>query len=177
MSTTSWIAGLMRTDYPALGFIPETTIERRYIAKNRYIIQSDERGRRVGYLLHGAIRCAQPVVVSQAMIDYDKRLRGYGELAVNELVRRAEIGGASSIKLRCAADLPAVHFWQSCNFDVVDCVPGGEKRSRFIVLFVRLLRLPLFVCLTSGSPGVDADQQGLLHSDPLRGLQRYPAAG
>ena len=143
MSTTSWIAGLMRTNYSALGFIPDTTLAQRYIAKNRYILQTDERGRRVGYLLHGAIHCASPVVISQVMIDYDKRLRGYGETAVNELLRRAEIGGASSIKLRCAADLPAVHFWQSCGFKVVGVEPGGKSRNRQIVCFVRLLRLPL----------------------------------
>lgn len=149
MSITSWIAGLMRTDYPALGFIPETTVERRYIAKNRYILQTDERGRRVGYLLHGAIHYGKAVVVSQAMIDYDKRLRGYGKLTVAELVRRAEIGGASSIKLRCAADLPAVRFWQSLGFEVVGVEPGGEKRNRVIVKFIRLLPLPLFVPLTT----------------------------
>jgi len=143
MSTTSWIAGLMRTNYPALGFIPDTTLAHRYIAKNRYILQVDERGRRVGYLLHGAIHYGQSVVISQAMIDYDKRLRGYGIAAVNELVRRAEIGGASSIKLRCAADLPAVHFWQSCGFDVMGVEPGGKSRNRQIVRFVRLLHLPL----------------------------------
>lgn len=143
MNISSWISGLMRTDYPALGFIPDTTIEQRYIAKNRYILQLDERGQKVGYLLHGAIHCGYPVVISQAMIDYDRRLLGYGEAAVNELVRRAEISGASAIKLRCAADLSAVHFWQSCGFSIVGIEPGGESRKRQIIQFIRLFRLPL----------------------------------
>lgn len=143
MNITSWISGLMKTDYPALGFIPEPTIEQRYIAKNRYILQLDERGRKVGYLLHGAIHYGCPVVISQAMIDYDRRLRGHGEAVVDELVRRSKIGGASSIKLRCAADLPAVKFWQSCGFSVAGIEPGGESRGRLIIRFIRLFSLPL----------------------------------
>lgn len=144
MDTVDFICGLMRTDYPALGFIPEPTIEHQYIAQNRYILQVDRYGRKVGYLLHGAIHCGRPVVVSQAMIDYDFRLRGHGQAAVAELIRRATIGGASSIALRCAADLPAVQFWQSCGFQVASIEPGGQRRNRMIIRFVLPLALPLF---------------------------------
>ena len=133
----------MRTDTNALGFIPSTTIEQRYVASNQYILQYDARGRRVGYILHGPINYGAAVVVSQAMIDYDHRLRGYGALAVAELVRRAEIKSASSIKLRCAADLPAVQFWQSCGFEVLGVTPGGKSRNRMIITFTRRLTLPL----------------------------------
>lgn len=142
--TVSWIAGLMRTDYPALSFIPDTTIRDRYVAKQRYILQLNEKGQRVGYLLHGAIQWGKPTVISQAMIDFDARLRGYGEKAVIELVRRAEIGGSPAIHLRCAADLEAVRFWQSLSFEIVRIEPGGKARNRTIFVFVRRLYLPLF---------------------------------
>lgn len=141
---TSWIVGLMKTDYPALGFIPETAVLYQYVNKNRYIVQYDEHGRSVGYLLHGAIHYGHPLVISQAMIDYDKRMRGYGCLVVSELTHRAEVGGASCIKLRVAADLPAVHFWQKLGFQIVNIVPGGEKRGRVIIEFFYPLALPLF---------------------------------
>lgn len=150
MDTANWIAGLMRTDYPAVGFIPEPTIEDRYIKRGRYILQTDERGRRIGYLLHGVIRYGCPVVISQVMIDYDHRLSGHGESVVSELIRRANVGGASSIKLRCAADLPAVQFWQANGFRIVGVETGGERRGRTIIRFVRFLILPLFNLAENG---------------------------
>lgn len=142
--TESWIAGLMAENYDAIGFIPVGTIRDRYLAKQRFILQLDERGRRVGYLLHGAIRYGRPVVISQHCIQYDKRLRGYGEMAFRALLKRANLVGASSIRLRCADDLPALLFWQSIGFQVVQVVPGGEKRRRMIVEMVYPLALPLF---------------------------------
>lgn len=147
--TDSWIAGLMAENYDAIGFIPVSTIRDRYIAKHRFVLQLDERGRRVGYLLHGAIRYGRPVVISQHCIQYDKRLRGYGELAFKELLRRANLTGASSIRLRCADDLPALLFWQGIGFQVMRVVSGGEKRKRMIVEMVYPLALPLF----AGSEG------------------------
>jgi hypothetical protein len=155
--TSSWIIGLMKTDYAALGFIPEPTIKTQYVANERYIIQLDERGRRVGYLLHGAIRYGKPVVISQAIIDYDKRRSRYGKMTVDRLVRRAEIRYASCIQLRCASDLEAIYFWQSVGFQIVNIVPGGEKRHRHIVKFVRPLTLPLFPELEFGSDKVLTD--------------------
>lgn len=144
----SWIAGLMAENYDAIGFIPLGTIRDRYITKQRFILQLDERGRRVGYLLHGTIRYGQPVVISQHCIQYDSRLRGYGEQAFQELLKRANLAGASSIQLRCADDLPALMFWQSVGFRIVRIVPGGEKRRRMIVEMAYPLALPLF---TTGS--------------------------
>jgi GNAT superfamily N-acetyltransferase len=134
----------MRTDYPALGFIPDTTIAARYVAKNSYILQSNEKGNSVGYMLHGAIHYGEPVVITQAMIDYDYRLRGYGESAIKELISRAERGGASAIKLRCATDLSAVAFWKACGFIDISYLPGGQARNRMIVKFIKPLSLPLF---------------------------------
>ena len=126
-----------------LGFIPNTTIKSRYIAKSRFILQYNERGYPVGYLLHGALNYGQPVVISQACIQYEKRLRGYGEMTFRELLNRAEWANVSSIHLAVAADLPAVQFWQSLGFQVREIVPGGASRKRMIVKMFYPLNLPL----------------------------------
>lgn len=143
MDIANWIAGLMAENTDALGFIPNTTLKTRYIAKSRYVLQADERGRTVGYLLYGALRYGQPVVIAQSCIQYEKRLRGYGEKAFLELLRRCRLAGASSIHLRCADDLPAVQFWQSLGFQILKIEPGGARRGRMIVKMVYLLSLPL----------------------------------
>jgi len=144
MDIANWITGLMAENTDALGFIPDTTLRERYIAKNRYIFQCDEKGRPTGYLLYGALNFGQSVAISQACIQYDKRLHGYGEVAVAELVNRAEKIQASSIYLRCADDLPAVQFWQSLGFKIVGVEPGGARRNRMIVRMAYPLYLPLF---------------------------------
>lgn len=143
MSQASWIVGLMRHNYDAVGFIPEPTIEHRYIAQNRYILQADEHGKPVGYLLHGALRRAQACVISQHLIDYDHRRRHFGLLAFEQFLGRCERSGVSSIHLRVADDLPAVHFWRSCGFQVADILPGGLSRQRTIVQMHYRFDLPL----------------------------------
>lgn len=144
MDIANWIAGLMRENYEAIGFIPEPTVRFRYIRHGRYILQVKENGRPVGYLLHGAIQCGQPVVISQHVIDYDHRLRGYGEAAFREFFERCRYGGASSIHLRCANNLPSVEFWQHCGFRIDAVLPGGLSRQRMINSMICELPLPLF---------------------------------
>jgi len=141
---TTWITGLMRENYDAVGFIPEPSIKFQYIKNSRYVLQCDETGKRVGYLLHGKIQLARSCVVSQHCIQYEKRLKGYGEKAFHILLERAQRIGASSIQLRCADDLPALLFWQNVGFEIMNVVPGGKKRKRMIVCMVYHLSLPLF---------------------------------
>jgi GNAT superfamily N-acetyltransferase len=109
---TSWIVGLMRANYDAIGFIPETTVAEQYIRQERYILQLDERGNRVGFLLHGAVHSGGLLTVAQHCIDDDHRLHGYGEQAFETLLSRARQGGCHGIKLRCASELPSNEFWQ-----------------------------------------------------------------
>lgn len=139
----------MRENYEAVGFIPQTTVANRYVAENQYILQNDERGRAVGYLLYGKLAYAKPVVVSQHCIQYEKRMRGYGQLAFREFLRRCEIAQVSSIHLRVAQDLPAVEFWQSCGFVPAHVVPGGESRNRSIVVMRLALALPFIALLSN----------------------------
>jgi GNAT superfamily N-acetyltransferase len=143
MDTADFICGLMKQNTDALGFIPSTTIESRFVAREWYIMQRDERGKPVGYLLHGPVRQGQPCYVSQHCIELDKRLRGYGARAVHVLIDRCQQVGASSIYLRCGEDLPALQFWQALGFRVLEIIPGGERRQRMIVRMALPLDLPL----------------------------------
>ncbi len=140
---TTWITGLMRENYDAVGFIPKPAIKFQYIKNSRYVLQRDEKGKRIGYLLHGKIQPGCSVVISQHCIQYEKRLRGYGEKAFRTLLERAQRTGASSIRLRCADDLPALLFWQSAGFKIVNVISGGKRRKRMIVCMVYRLNLPL----------------------------------
>lgn len=144
MSDTSWIIGLARENTDAIGFIPAPTLEWQYIRQGRYIIQGDEQGRRVGFLLHGAIRTGQSLVISQHCIQYEKRNRDYGRKAFMVLLDRARRYGASSIRLRCGCDLEAIRFWQAVGFQIIRIIPGGERRQRVIAEMVMPLHLPLF---------------------------------
>lgn len=141
---TTWIAGLMRENHESLGFIPQTTVESRYLREQRYVLQADEAGRRVGYLLHGSLRYGQPASIAQHCIQFDRQRHGYGEQALQELVARAEAANASAITCRVATDLDALPFWLAEGFEVIEVVPGGKKRDRKIARLWRPLALPLF---------------------------------
>ncbi len=126
----------MRANSGAVGFIPNTTLYEDYIATGRYIIQTDERGQRVGYLLHGLPRPGGLLVVSQHCIDLDKRLHGYGEDAFRELVERAEIANCRGIKLRCAEDLESNMFWQSQGLELTSVQYPENTRKRAINIYL-----------------------------------------
>ena len=140
--TATWIAGLMRENYEAVGFIPTTTVDQQYIRLRRFIAQSDERGRPVGYLLHGAIACGRVVSIAQHCIQYESRLRGHGEHALHELVARAAHGSASGITARVATDLDALAFWIAQGFEIRAVVAGGLSRTRTIACLWLPLAMP-----------------------------------
>ena len=134
----------MAENYEAVGFIPEPAVERQYIERQRYILQSNERGQPVGYLLHGVMSYGKPLSIAQHCIQVDSRLKGYGEATVRELVSRAARSGVSAITARCATDLPSLAFWLDQGFVVQEIVPGGQRRSRRIASIWLPLSLPLF---------------------------------
>lgn len=128
----SWIAGLMRENYEAVGFLPFSTLERQYIANERYILQTEEHGRNVGYLLHGALHPGGILTVAQHCIQYDSRLRGYGEVAFQTLIDRAKHANCRAIKVRCAAELPSNEFWCAMGLQVVNVKHPINRRNRAI---------------------------------------------
>ena len=140
---TTYITGLMRENYEAVGFIPEPTVRDQYVRNGRALLQRDEAGRRVGYVLHGAITPGTDLHVTQHCIDLDKRLRGYGEGAVAELLERAMVRGVRAVRLRCAEDLPSVNFWKAMGFRVVHVTDPGNTRRRMIFEMRRDLWIPL----------------------------------
>lgn len=141
---SSWIAGLMKANSNLVGFIPEPTVQNRYIKKHQLILQHDNLGNKVGFLLHGPVRYAQPVTISQAVIDFDKRWKGYGCVAVNELVNRAVIRNATCVKLRCATNMDAIDFWKTMGFEIVSIDLGENSRKRKVANLIKLLPLQLF---------------------------------
>jgi GNAT superfamily N-acetyltransferase len=114
-------------------------VRERYVAPGRYVLQCRENGLPVGYVLHGVVCSGRLVAISQACIERDRRLRGYGEEAVREVVRRAESGGATGVRLRCCDDMAAVEFWRNLGFRPVSVSFGGRGRGRMILEFVKIL--------------------------------------
>ena len=143
MDKANWIAGLMRLNTNELGFIPITTIHGRYIRKDQYVLQHDERGKRIGYMLYGALHPGRTVSIAQHCIELDKRLNGYGLDALEELERRCALSQVTSIKLRCGTDMESLAFWQHNGFEIQRIEPGGLQRKRQIAVMYKPLSLPL----------------------------------
>lgn len=140
----SFITGLMAANSDALGFIPAPTVEARYLAKGRYVIQRDQRGRKIGYVLHGAPTPGGLLTIAQAVIDYDFRESGQGRHAVEEVIARAVATNCHAIKLRCAEDLAANHFWAALGFKHVNTMFPNNRRQRAIRVYMMDLWPTLF---------------------------------
>lgn len=139
MNDAAFIIGLMRTETDTLGFIPSTAIRSRWIPNGRYILARDRRGRRQGYLLHGPMHPGRPCHINQVCLAYNHRRRRHATAAIDQLIARASISGASGIILRCAADLQANHFWLAAGFTPMAINPGGKRRNRRIVTYTMQL--------------------------------------
>jgi GNAT superfamily N-acetyltransferase len=124
-----FILGLMRQNTNALGFIPDGSIEHQYVANGRHIIQT-ERGRPVGYILHGKPTAGGVLTIAQACIEYDKREKGYGIDVVNTLIERAKQTNCRAITLRCAEDLAANAFWKMTGFEHTSTLTVANTRRR-----------------------------------------------
>ncbi|KKL89443.1 hypothetical protein LCGC14_1914630 [marine sediment metagenome] len=142
MNDADFIIGLMKTETDALGFIPSTAIRSRWIAKGRFIIQRDRRGRRRGYLLHGPANPGRELYVNQICIEYDHRLKGHALMAIDELIGRGRRGRCTQINLRCAANLSANWFWLATGFHLVTAELGGQRRNRRILVYRYPLNIP-----------------------------------
>jgi hypothetical protein len=132
INPASWINGLMALNREAIGFIPDTTVQQRYIALDRYVLQCDERGNPVGYLLHGALHPGGVLIISQHVIEDDKRLRGYGEAAFGTVLDRAQYAGCKQIRLHCAEELPANAFWVAMGFQCTRVLHPNNRRQRAV---------------------------------------------
>lgn len=139
MTDADFICGLMRQNTDALGFIPRPTIEQRFIPRGHYILQRDRLRKRIGYLIHGPVHPDGTLYVHQTCIELDRRNRHFATDAIQTLLATATRHGARLIRLRCAADLPAIHFWTALQFSQGETSNGGTRRKRSIIPF----QLPL----------------------------------
>ena len=135
MDPTAFICGLMRKNTDALGFIPETAIQRRFVPAGNYVIQHNRHGKAIGYLVHGPVDAFRILHVHQTCIELDRRNRGFGQAAVKTLIERATRHQARRILLKCAADLEAIPFWISTGFLPTHVATGGRRRQRKLVYF------------------------------------------
>jgi hypothetical protein len=142
MDEISFIQGLMREDYDALGFIPTEGVK-RYLSQGRYIIQRGN-GKPIGYLMYSVPRPFGVLKIAQACIDFDWREKGYGFDVVAEIEKRAKQKMVGSISLRCAADLQSNKFWLASGYELVRTISTQNKRNRDINLYTKILIPDLF---------------------------------
>lgn len=135
MNPTDFIIGLMKENTDALGFIPRPTVDRQFVANDRYILQLNRFRKPIGYLLHGPRHADGRMHVAQACIQLDKRNAGFGSAVVDQLLSRATAAAATDIFLRCAQDLESCKFWSTAGFTPIAFLPGGRRRRRTIVRF------------------------------------------
>lgn len=139
MHDLALIIALMRENTDALGFIPSTAIAARWIRQGRYLIQRDRHNKRCGYLLHGPIHADGTMHINQVCLALDRRRRRYATALLDQLKARARAAGATTLLLRCAADLEAIHFWRASLAEPGPLLAGGIRRSRLIQPF----RIPI----------------------------------
>jgi len=129
---TNLIMHLMRTENDKLGFIPITQLLQKIKTTDCLIWQRDGNGNKIGYLIHSPITYMKPIHIELTVIDIERRRRKWATRAVAELIRKAYQSNAPLIRLRCAQDLEANKFWQSCGFQLTAQVPNMRQQPRDI---------------------------------------------
>jgi len=144
MDDYTFVIGLMRDNYESVGFIPQTTIKTRYFPKHQYIIQRDNHGKPIGYILYGKPTPGGTLTVAQHVIDYDFRLKGYGHDALKDLIDIATQSNCKDISLRCAENLQSNSFWQAEHFSLSNTTHPNNRRNRAINHYYKPIWTPLF---------------------------------
>jgi hypothetical protein len=139
MDTLEFILGLMRQNTNALGFIPSTTVDSRYVTNGLYLVKL-----KTGYLLHGVPKTGQRLTIAQHCVEFDKRNHGHGMDLVNQLIERAALAQCKNIVLRCADGLPANDFWLLAGFEHTATLKPGNQRKRAINVYTLDLWRTLF---------------------------------
>ena len=140
MNHLALITGLMKSESDALGFIPMTTIKKQYIENGRYLVAANQRG----YLLHGKLQPGAIVSITQAVVEYDWRSRGYGHDLVVAFIERCKTHNIKAIKLRCADNLDANGFWLAAGFNLTRLDKPNNRRNRIINTYLYDLYPRLF---------------------------------
>ena len=133
MNDLEFVQQLMRANSDSLGFIPISSVNRAY-GDGRLLIHAVN-NERVGYLLFGPIRKEKDVTIWQLCTTQKERGKGVGRNLLNRLQEIASKAGAKGIRLRCAEDLPANHFWEATGFRVISTVCCKNIRHRRIHIY------------------------------------------
>lgn len=135
-----------------------------------------ENGEPCGFLLRGA---ARPVCkIYQTAICFDARRIHHATAIVDELKRWAIANGVERIRLHCASELAANHFWRAQGFDNAGTYRRRRKNGRALIRWE--LPLPAEAArLDAASKRLAAKGQTKLHSlltradDSLRTLRPW----
>ena len=134
----AYVDGLQKKNAEQLSFYPKQVFERE-MEKGR-IFLAMLNGEPCGYIYVGALK--QDVKCHQVCIQYDARLKRYGEMLVAVLEDYATM--SHSITLRCGFDLEANSFWKSLGYQCVAIHDGGIRRMRKINVWRKQLQPELF---------------------------------
>lgn len=133
---------LAKSNTDALGFIPSCRYEQAEM--NGTIFHQVEGGEWVGFLLVGAFPPGGICHIWQECIEKGARNYGSGRRLVERLVAECRRRYVQEIRLRCADDLPANLFWESCGFAKIATTNGGQRRRRKINTYSMILFPTLF---------------------------------
>jgi len=120
---------IRRVNSNSLSFIPLSTIENRYLVKDRVCLIFD--GDIVlAYLLHGSMKRDKHVCLTQVATKPEYNL---GLQVFRMFKKKAFDFGCSAITVRCAEDVRA--NWRALGFCLLDCLDVGNTRNRKICLW------------------------------------------
>lgn len=145
------IIDLMRSERDKLGFVPIPYLLKQIRSKDCVIWQRDDSGRRIGYIIHTPIKPGREIRIWLSVIDVDRRRRKFATRALADLISKAYKSDAPLIRLRCAADLPANHFWLASGFNHIATIKPPTRNPRDLNLYTitrdqfRQIRLPVLV--------------------------------
>lgn len=134
---------LMRDNYEAVGFLPESAL-RRAEAEGRLWHQVDQ-GEWCGYLISGPLVYGRSARVWQECVDKSARRFGSGQRLYAAFEGACLRAGATSIRLRCAEDLEANVFWAAMGLHIFRVAAAHNRRRRQIHEYVKHLRHPSLI--------------------------------
>jgi hypothetical protein len=131
VSDLSYVLGLSRKEFEAIGFIPKPRLEQYERDGNLWIQR--ENGEPCGFLVWGM---GQPIMkVYQVCIQYDARRQKNALDLIAKLTETAKARNCEGISLWCAEELEANAFWKACGFRWVMDKQGGKRRGRKLNLW------------------------------------------
>jgi GNAT superfamily N-acetyltransferase len=128
--TVAYMDKLQRQALDDVSFYPRVALERGLAAGD--VTWCEENGEPAGYLWHGPARAGRPLVIYQAVVDYDARRRSLGAGMVATVTDLARAAFCTGVRLRCASSSDSNEFWRVLGFRCIGVARGGIRRNRDI---------------------------------------------